>query len=189
MKQVVTETTKYMWRSEKNRLFMILSTALVVLYTFFVIPNISGEDEINLEMMEREMMGNVVQFEDALDDGLIVPSNTTGTTAYSSLRREYVKQRELITALSQGDVHRFIDISYRPSNAMTKADDGISQIVFRLLGYELEQPFQQSKNKAYTNEVENLSFHIIHDRTSLQQLHLFLIGFGPMLLIIGLIFL
>lgn len=189
MKQVVTETVRYMWRSEKNRLFMVLSTALVVLYAFFVIPNISGEDEINLEMMEREMTGNVVQFEDALDDGLIVPNNLTGTTAYNSLRREYVKQRELMTALSHGDVHRFIDISYRPSNAMSKADDGISQIVFQLLGYELEQPFQRSKNKVYENEVENLTFHIIHDRTSLQQLHLFLIGFGPMLLFIGLIFL
>lgn len=189
MKQVVTETVKYMWRSEKNRLFMILSTALVVLYAFTVLPNISGEDEIDLEMMEREMTGNVVQFEGALDDGLIVPNNMTGTTAYNSLRREYVKQRELMTALSHGDVHRYIDISYRPTNSVTKADDGISQIVFRLFGYELEQPYQRNKNKVYENEFENLSFHIVHERTSLQQIHLFLIGFGPLLLMIGLIFL
>ena len=106
MKQIVKETTKFMWRSEKNRLFIVLTTALVILYALFVVPNLSSEDEINTENMEREMTGNVVQFEEALSDGLIVPSSLTGTTAYNNLRREYVAQREVLTALKQGDVRR-----------------------------------------------------------------------------------
>ena len=85
MKQVFKETIKYMWRSEKNRLFMVITTALVLLYTLFIVPNLSSENEINIANLERDMTGNVVQFEDALDEGLIVPSALTGTTAYSSL--------------------------------------------------------------------------------------------------------
>src|SRR5690625_5241752 len=114
MWQVIKETTQYMWRSEKNRLFMLITTALVIIYSFFVLPHISGEKEVDIEMLEREMNGNVVQFEEALNEGLIVPSALTGTTAYSNQRNEYVQQRELLTALKQGDVKRYISIPYRP---------------------------------------------------------------------------
>jgi hypothetical protein len=189
MNQVIKETIKYMWRSEKNRLFMAITTALVIVYSLFVLPNVSGENEVDIEMMEREMAGNVVQFETSLDDGLIVPSSLTGTTAYFELRREAVAQRELLTALKHGDVERYISIPYRPNDRSEVVDDGLTQLVFNLFGYEKEQPHQAQKNKVYTQAVENLSFHTVHDRTSLQQMHLFFIGFGPIILLIGLIFL
>lgn len=189
MKQVIKETAKYMWRSEKNRLFMAITTALVVIYSLFVLPNVSGEQEVDVEMLEREMAGNVVQFETSLDEGLIVPSSLTGTTAYFSFRSEAVAQRELLTALKQGDVKRYISIPYRPSCIEETAEAGLDQIVFNLFGYEDEQAFQAQKNQFYTKEVADLSFHTVHNRTSLQQLHLFLIGMGPILLLIGLIFL
>lgn len=188
MKQVVKETTKYMWRSEKNRLFMVITTALVLLYTLFVVPNLSSENEINIDHLERDMTGNVVQFEESLDAGLIVPGALTGTTAYNNLRREYVSQREVLTALQQGDVRRYIATSYRP-DADGEASEGIEQIAGNIFGYALEQPYQQQKNQVYISEIEDLSFHTVHDRTSLQQIHLFLIGFGPILLLLGLIFL
>lgn len=177
-----------MWRSEKNRLFMGITTALVILYTLFVVPNLSSEQEINIDHLEREMAGNVVQFEDALDRGLIVPSTLTGTTAYSNLRREYVAQREVLTALKQGDVRRYIGTSYRPNESGAE-NEGVEQIASSLFGYALEEPFQPQKNHVYMNEVEHLSFHTVHDRTSFQQIHLFFIGFGPIILLLGLIFL
>ena len=189
MTQVITETVKYMWRSEKNRLFMTLTTALVLIYSLFIVPKISGDNEVDIEMMEREMTGNVVQFEDALEKGLIVPNVLTGTTAYDQWRREAVAQRELLTALKRGDVKRYIEIDYRPSTATEKEASGLEQLVFNVFGYELEQPYQTEKNKVYYDEVDPLSFHIVHDRTSLQQIHLFLIGLGPVLLLLGLVFL
>ena len=188
MKQVIKETSRYMWRSEKNRLFMVLTTALVLLYTLFVVPRLSSEDEINIENMERDMAGNVVQFEESLEAGLIVPSALTGTTSYNQLRRQYVAQREVLTALQQGDVKRYITTSYRP-DASGDESEGVDQIASSIFGYALEAPFQQQKNQVYISEVEDLSFHTVHDRTSLQQIHLFLIGFGPILLLLGLIFL
>ena len=189
MTQVITETVKYMWRSEKNRLFMTLTTALVLIYSLFIVPKISGDNEVDIEMMEREMTGNVVQFEDALEKGLIVPNVLTGTTAYDQWRREAVAQRELLTALKRGDVKRYIEIDYRPSTATEKEASGLEQLVFNVFEYELEQPYQTEKNKVYYDEVDPLSFHIVHDRTSLQQIHLFLIGLGPVLLLLGLVFL
>lgn len=189
MTQVIRETVKYMWRSEKNRLFMALTTALVLIYSLFLVPKISGDVEVDIEMMEREMAGNVIQFEEALDEGLIVPNVLTGTTAYDQWRRESVAQRELLTALKQGDAKRYIEIDYRPTTATEREASGLEQLVFNVFGYELEQPYQTVKNKVYQDEVEPLSFHIVHDRTSLQQIHLFLIGLGPVLLLLGLVFL
>lgn len=187
MRQVTLETTRYMWRNEKNRLFMGILTILVFFYTLFVVPNISGENEINISNLERDMQGNVVQFEQALKDGLIVPNALTGTTAYTGMRRSYVAQREVLTALKQGDVRRYISIPYRP-NAEIAELSGLEQLAYDFLGYEMEQPFQAQKNHYYATEVEDLSFHIVHDRTSIQQLNLFLLGFGPILLLLGLIF-
>ena len=189
MTQVITETVKYMWRSEKNRLFMTLTTALVLIYSLFIVPKISGDNEVDIEMMEREMTGNVIQFEESLEEGLIVPNVLTGTTAYDQWRREAVAQRELLTALKRGDVKRYIEIDYRPSTATEKEASGLEQLVFNVFGYELEQPYQTEKNKVYYDKIEPLSFHIVHDRTSLQQIHLFLIGLGPVLLLLGLVFL
>src|SRR5699024_7683621 len=70
-----------------------------------------------------------------------------------------------------------------------KEASGLEQLVFNVFGYELEQPYQTEKNKVYYDEVDPLSYHIVHDRTSLQQIHLFLIGLGPVLLLLGLVFL
>lgn len=186
---MIKETIQYMWRSEKNRLFMVLSTGLVLIYSLFILPNISGEAEIELDAFEREMNGNVVQFEDALDAGLILPNMLTGTSAYSAQRKEYVAQRELLTALRQGDARRYIEIDYRPQTSQESEKQGLEQMAYNVLGYKEEQPYQNQKNQAYLNEIEDISFHLIHDRTSLQQVYLFLIGLGPVLLLIGLIFL
>lgn len=186
---VIKETIKYMWRSEKNRLFMAITTGLVLIYSLLILPNISGENEIDLDALEREMTGNVVQFEEALNDGLIVPNMLTGTSSYSIQRKEYVAQRELLTSLRQGDARRYISIDYRPDKPEISDEQGLEQVFYNLLGYKEERPYQNQKNQAYLKEVEDISFHLIHDRTSLQQAHLFLIGLGPVLLLIGLIFL
>lgn len=186
---IIKETIQYMWRSEKNRLFMILTTGMVFIYSLFILPNISGEAEIELDTFEREVNGNVVQFEDALDAGLILPNMLTGTSAYSAQRQEYVAQRELLTALKQGDARRYIEIDYRPQTSREIEEQGLEQLAYSVFGYKEEQPYQEQKNQAYLEEVEEISFHLIHDRTSLQQIYLFLIGLGPVLLLIGLIFL
>src|SRR5699024_11747610 len=107
--------------------------------------------------MECEKTGNVFQFEDALEKGLIVPNVLTGTTDYDQWRREAVAQRELLTALKQGDVKRYIEIDYRPSTATEKEASGLEQLVFNVFGYELEQPYQTEKNKVYYDEVDPLS--------------------------------
>lgn len=189
MKQVINETFQYMWRSEKNRLFMFMMTVITLAYSLFVLPNISGENEVDLKDLEREMSGNVVQYEEALEKGLIVPSALTGTTSYFQERTSYVKQRQLLTALEHGDAKRYISINYRPENRTSSQTQSMSQFANRVFAYQEEQPYQQQKYNHYIEEIDNLSFHTVHERTSLQQLHLFLIGLGPILLLIGLIFL
>lgn len=183
------ETIQYMWRSEKNRLFMALALGFVFIYSLFILPNISGEAEIELDALEREVNGNVVQFEDALDTGLILPNMLTGTSAYILQRKEYIAQRELLTALKQGDARRYLEVNNPPSTNQEFEAQGLEQFAYQIFGYKEEQPYQKQKNQAYLAGIEDISFHLIHDRTSLQQVYLFLIGLGPVLMLIGLIFL
>lgn len=189
MKEVFIETYKYMWRNKKNRLFMTIAFVFIILYILFILPNLAGSNEVDIEALERDMYANQQQFEDRLNNGMTVPSLLTGTNAYYLARNEYANQRELLTALRQGDVYRYLAIPYRPSSREELTDNTFGNLDFPILGTEIDEAHQVAKNTYYLNEVENLSFHTVHNRTSIQQLHLFFIGLGPVVLLLSLIFL
>lgn len=182
-KQVVNETLKYMWRNKKNRLIMILCIGMVLLHSFLILPNITTPDEVDIDLLEREISSNVQTFEDRLESGQTITSLFTGTSAYQEARNEYANQRELLSALRTGDARRYLEISYRPP----VENDDLEPEGFNLS--ILGQDFNRSmKNQVYINQVDPLSFHHIHEQTSLQQLHLFFIGWGPYILIFLLLF-
>lgn len=180
-----------MWRSKKNRLFMILSFGFILIYTLILLPNISGPNEVDVEALERDMYANQQQFEDRLESGMTAPSVMTGTNIYEVAHNEFVAQRDLLTALKQGDIYRYLDISYRPSQEeaqSTVADNTFGEFNFNILGTHLEEPFESLKNQFYRTEIEGLTFHTVHNRTSMQQLHLFFLGLGPTLILLSTIF-
>jgi len=188
----MSETFTYMWRNKKNRLVMILCLGAVLLHSLFVLPNTPGPDEVDIVQLERQLEGNRQTFEDQLDKGLTVPSVMTRTSAYEQARNEYAKQRELLTALNNGDVRRYLEIPYRPSSNSSNEDQGSvfapASAVNQIFGYGKESFSRANKLDYYLNEAEPLTFHMVHERTSLQQLHLFLIGLGPYVLLILLLF-
>ncbi|MER2064158.1 MAG: hypothetical protein ABS873_05860 [Alkalibacterium sp.] len=188
----MSETVTYMWRNKKNRLVMILCLGAVLLHSLFILPNTPGHDEVNVTQLERQMEGNRQTFEDQLEKGLTVPSFMTGTSAYEAARNEYVNQRELLTALNNGDVSRYLEIPYRPSTGETEEDDEGGDASFgvplNILGNAKEMDFTSQKTDYYLNEAEPLTFHMVHERTSLQQIHLFLIGQGPYIVLLLLLF-
>ncbi|MEC6748287.1 hypothetical protein VXN63_06995 [Marinilactibacillus sp. XAAS-LB27] len=188
VREVVFETIKYMWRSKKNRLFMILTLGVMLAYSVVLLPNTAGLEEVDVQQLEREMLGNEQTYKDALVKGQTVPTVMTGTSAYEAARTEFLNQRQLLTALKQGDARRYLEIGYRPDITERVMVQESLDLNVSVMGREAENVFQPLKNQAYIYEVEALSFHIVHDRTSLQQIHLFLIGLGPVLLCLGAIF-
>lgn len=188
IKELFVETYKYMWRNKKNRLFMALSFAVVIIYSLFLVPNAQDPTEINVSSLERDMYGSQQQFEDRLDSGQTALSLFTGTSVYYESRNEYAQRRELLTAIKQGDIYRYLENSYRPDQGEELASGDFD---FEILGRETEfsMPVRQAKTSYYANEVEDLSFHTVFEKTSLQQLHLFLVGLGPIVLLLSLIFL
>lgn len=176
-KQIIKETLKYMWRNKKNRLVMVLSLGVVLVHSLFILPNLTEDFDVDVAQLERSIVSNQQTFEDRLETGQTLPSFFTGTSAYQQARNEYVNQRELLTAIRTGDARRYLTINYRPQEdpGNVMEDEGFN---IPILGYAQERGFQAMKNQVYVNEVEPLSFHHIHDRTSLQQMHLFLIGWG-----------
>ena len=186
-KQIIKETLKYMWRNKKNRLVMVLSLGVVLVHSLLILPNLTEDFDVDVAQLERSIVSNQQTFEDRLETGQTLPSFFTGTSAYQQARNEYVNQRELLTAMRTGDARRYLTINYRPQEdpGSVMEDEGFN---IPILGYAQEREFQAMKNQVYVNEVEPLSFHHIHDRTSLQQMHLFLIGWGPYILIFLLLF-
>lgn len=185
IRQLITETFTYMWRNKKNRLVMLLCLGAILIHSLILSPNTPGHDEVDLVQLERQMESNRQTFEDQLGKGLTVPTFFTGTSAYEVARNEYVNQRELLTALNNGDVRRYLEIPYRPAAEESFEENAGS---FSLMGYEKESFFSSLKKGTYLNEIEPLTFHVVHERTSMQQLHLFLTGMGPYVLILLLLF-
>lgn len=178
------ETLVYMWRNKKNRLVMIVCLGALLLHSLIILPNTPGYDEVDIVQLEREMDSNRQTFEDRLDTGQTLPSFMTGTSAYEVARNNYVNQRELLVALRTGDARRYLQIPYRP--VVENPEETESS--FSVLGREKEEFYQRGKTTYYINEVDPLSFHVIAERTSVQQAHLFLIGQGPFILIFLLLF-
>lgn len=189
IREVMTETVKYMWRNKKNRLFMVVSLGVVLFHTLFILPNTPGLNEVDIVQLEREMLGNEQTFEDNLAQGATVPSAFTGTSAYEAAVNEYVSQRQLYTALMQGNAKQYLEVDYRPDIEERAVVSEELNIDLPILGSVSENSFESLKSQFYINNIEPLSFHTIHERTSLQQIHLFLIGMGPILLFLGTLFL
>lgn len=185
--QTIEETVKYMWRNEKNRLFMGLMLILMLVYVLLFAPDFNRHQDLDVEDLEYEMVGNAVQAQSAKEKGFIVPSIMTGTTAYIEQKHEAGNQRLLYTTIKQGDIYRYLE-----TKAMMPPEDdedevietSVASLFYNLFG---EDPLFLKMHR-FINEVPNLNFHVVHEITSLQQLHLFLIGAGPLILLIGLIF-
>lgn len=180
--QTVEETAKYMWRNQKNRLFMGIMLVLMIVYVVIFAPNFNSEYDVDIAELETEMIGNGVQADNAKANGLIAPSIMTQTTAYINQEYDYGNQREMLTTLRQGDIYRYLDL--KSMEEPPEAQTDISTLFYSLFGDDR----MFLKSWAYRETVPNLNFHILHEITSLQQLHLFLIGAGPLILLSGLIF-
>ena len=180
--QTIEETTKYMWRNQKNRLFMLIMLGLMLVYVLLFAPDFHSNYDQDMEELRTEMTGNAVQAQNAKDNGHIVPSIMTGTTAYIEQEFEFGAQRELYTTIKHGDIYRYLEL--KDVWAPTTTDTDIASLFYDIFG---EDPLF-IKNQAYREQVPNLNFHVVHEITSLQQIHLFLIGMGPLILLSGLIF-
>lgn len=181
--QTVDETLKYMWRNEKNRLFMGILLVFMLLYSIFLAPDYNSHQDINMDELEVEMIGNGIQADNAKANDLLIPSGMTGTTSYIQQKSQFGEQRELYTTLKQGDVKRYLQTPW----TYTSERDGpsyIASLFYNLFG----EDSLFFKAPRFIEEVPHLNFHIIHEITSLQQIHLFLLGAGPLLLLSGLIF-
>lgn len=189
MKQISTETLKYMWRNRKNQLFMVVMILLMLFYTIFIVQDYNQHQDVDIDTLETEMRGNANQATHAEDQGWLEPSSYTGTTAYIEKIGEFGQQRELFTILKQGDIYRYLSSNYVALISGGSEEEpigpaGISGLFYNLLGVD---PIYQKQHR-YITEIENLNFHIVHEITSLQQIHLFLLGAGPLILLSGLAF-
>src|SRR5699024_8843059 len=104
------------------------------------------------------------------------------TTAYIEQLYQFGTERELYTTIKQGDLQRYLEI--QDMNPPQDRETSLSTMFYSIFGME---PLSL-KSWAYREKIPELNFHIIHEITSLQQIHLFVIGAGPLILLSGLIF-
>jgi len=183
MRQTSLETIKYMWRNAKNRLFMVILTLLMLIYVFLFAPDFNQQFDVDMNSLENELVGNITQAQHAKEEGWLEPSIMTSTTTYHEQTQAYGRQRALYTTLKQGDIYRYLDNHFAGGEPQDE-EIGVKSLFYSLFGID---PIYH-KQQRYVNEVENLNFHIVHEITSLQQLHLFFLGAGPLILLTGLAF-
>lgn len=184
---VFKETWLYLSRSSKNRLTICFVLAAVLFYSFFLIPQQKSFDTIDYQTLEMEMLANKGLMEDAQENGNYRVNSFTGQSTFSESRYHYEYQRALIEAIDTGNAERYIAIiaTYLPTfHTEERLDFYLKNSLYptKDLNYDEQNFF--NRVESYQQTDDPLTFSMIQEKTSWQQIQLFFVEWGPMILIL-----
>lgn len=189
-KAIFLETFKTLMRNSKNRLVIVVAFLGVVVYSGVVLPNLEPLNTVDMDRLEIDMLGNRGLMENQFEQGTTEANLFTGQSTYQMAKEEFRQQRAFKTAIETGDVRRYIQLDYVPEEVADQMKDYYlqnSSEPMKDLGYD--QTNRRLRLESYLEEVPNPTFHLIQEKTSWQQIHLFLLNWGPVLLLIVTVFL
>lgn len=188
-KVVFIETFKKMIRNSKNRLVILVAFLGVLLYSGLVLPNTEPLDTVDMERLEIDMLGNLGMMESQFDAGTTEANLFTGQSTYQMAKNEFEQQRDFKTAMDNGDARRYIQLNYLPEDLQ----DDIRNYYLQHSGEPLKDLQYDRSNKqlrlnSYLEE-PHITFHLIQEKTAWQQIHQFLMNWGPQILLVLTVFL
>lgn len=189
-KAIFLETFKTLMRNSKNRLVIVVAFLGVIVYSGVVLPHLEPLDTVDMERLEIDMLGNRGLMENQFEQGTTEANLFTGQSTYQMAKEEFQQQRAFKAAIDTGDVRRYIQLDYVPEEVADKMKDYYMQNSsepMKDLGYD--QTNRRLRLESYLEEVPNPTFHMVQEKTSWQQIHLFLLNWGPVLLLIVTVFL
>lgn len=182
---IFKETFLHLIRNSKNRLVVVLLFLGLGFYSLVLLPKQASIDTIDLNLLRQELFANKGMMDNARETGNFQVNTFTGQSTYQSAKYHYEHQRSLLAAIETGDAVRYLTILERYTPPFYQ--EALSE------HYQLTSPYP-SKDQTYdylnfANRVNSykeagipVNFHIIQEKTSLQQIQLFLLNGGPSIL-------
>lgn len=187
MRQTVfKETILQLIRNTKNRLAIALVFLAVIFYSFFMLPQQKSFDTIDYDKLEIDLFAHKGIMEDSIEKGNFRVNSFTGQSAYSQAKYNYDNQHALISAINNGDADRYISIISRYTPQFHVEDRMDSYMENSLYpGKDMTYDSMNFNNRitSYTDNDIPLTFSIIQEKTSWQQLQIFFLEWGPLLLV------
>ncbi|UJF15480.1 hypothetical protein LZ578_11000 [Jeotgalibaca sp. MA1X17-3] len=185
------QTWLQIFRSTKNRLAIVLAFLAIIFYSAFFLPQINTNQTINLEQLQMELLSNKGIMEDAIENGNFHINQFTGQSTYEESKYHYEQQRALYSSITSGDAERYTKIFqfYVPPFHLEMLNE-----------YYLENSVYPGKDLAhdwgnyrirmdsYKENESPITFSVIQQKTSWQQIQLFFLNFGSTLFVIFTLF-
>lgn len=188
-KTIFVETFKKMMRSSKNRLVWIVALLGVVIYSGVVLINSEPMDTIDLERLNIDLSGNQGLMKSQLEKGTTEANIFTGMSTYEMAKSNFEQQRSFKTAVDAGDARRVIESNYMSEELAKEIEEHYlesSEAPFKDLHYDLSN--KQLRLNSYLEEVPEITFHLIQEKTAWQQIHLFFLRVGPLVILMLTVF-
>lgn len=184
------ETIKKLIRNSKTHVFMVFLFIGIALYSILILPNNQPMDTVDLHSLDMDMQANKSIMEDRARAGKTEVNLFTGQSAYQNAKFNYERQRSFKSAIQSGDAKRVIQLGYIPE----KLEKEIREFYLAhseepLKDLNFDQTNKHLRFTSYLEELPNVDFHIIQEKTAWQQIHLFFLNWGPLILGASAIFL
>lgn len=184
---IFQETWLHLIRSTKNRLAVVLVFAAIIFYSAFLLPRMESWDTIDVEKLHTEMLANKGLMENAAEKGNIEVNTFTGQSAFQQAKYHYEHQRDLYWTIKNGDAARYAKVisSYIPPFY----SEELEETYLKNSPYPGKDRTYDSLNfynrlQSYKEGTAPLTFSVIQEKTSLQQLQLFFLQGGSILLVL-----
>lgn len=184
---VFKETWLHLARSSKNRLTIGLVFLAILFYSFILLPQRESFDTIDYQQLEINRNANRGLMEEARENGNFQVNGFTGQSAFSQAKYNYDYQNALLESIQTGNAERYMGIisTYLPE---FHTDERLEKYLNSSLYPEKDLTYDEinfhNRIRSYQEEQVPLTFSIIQEKTSLQQLYLFLLELGPTILVI-----
>lgn len=182
-KEIYIETIKKIVRSSKTHIFSIFTVLAIVLYVGIILPNTQPMDTVDMERLEIDMQANKSIMEDREKTGKTEANSFTGISTYQRAKNEYASQRSFKTTIETGNAKRLIQNPYMPEKLGKEIQDHyLMNSPFPLKDMRYDQTNKHMRLQNYLEEVNDISFHMIQEKTAWQQIHLLFLNWGPIIL-------
>lgn len=187
---VFDETKKKIWRNRKNRLVIVLTVLLIFIYTLLVLPNTDHPTSTASSPFNLQMTTEFNMKEERLSEGNIGITRSTGVDSYLYSKQRFETYDTYNQALQDGNAKLFVEqiSNVWPNHLRNELDE----YVYEKAGYEFNTMIYErstfTRNIALIALHNNVSFHMIQEKTSIQQLYQFFNTYGPLIIFLLTIF-
>lgn len=188
-KYVFKETMKKQWRNKKLRLLFVLTFFLIVVYLLLVLPGTSTSQILDSDLIESRLDYNYGVKENEIANNSVQFTEFTGSNTFEDSKVNFENLSQLHYAIQDGDLNRVQELRMIPMETLAPEEVNWNPLFtpresnnFALTTYY---------DRTYATEMLNtddISVHMLENKTSIQQLHRFMERYLPLAFLIITVF-